>query len=129
MTRHQPSEFGLTVTTEPTTSTVYVAGELDHDTGDDLVATFVGHLGRHPGPREVRLDFRHLTWIDSAGLAALLMIHRHAGARVPNCAWTTAPVSSTTASASPTSSSTSSHPGASRTPAPPGPTVTPPGSA
>ncbi|MFG2606455.1 STAS domain-containing protein [Streptomyces sp. NPDC048514] len=68
------------MTSEPTTLTVYVAGELDYDTGDDLVATFADHLGRHPGPREVRLDFRHLTWIDSAGLAALLMIHRRAGA-------------------------------------------------
>ncbi|MES4891206.1 STAS domain-containing protein [Streptomyces sp. NPDC096012] len=80
MSQHQPSEFSLTVTTEPTTLTVYVAGELDYDTGDDLVTAFAGHLGRHPAPREVRLDFRHLTWIDSSGLAALLMIHRHAGA-------------------------------------------------
>ncbi|WP_190016842.1 STAS domain-containing protein [Streptomyces lucensis] len=62
------------------TLTFHVTGELDYDTSGDLVHCVVEHIDRHPGPREVRLDFRALTWIDSSGLSALLMIHRRAGA-------------------------------------------------
>ncbi|MER5856826.1 STAS domain-containing protein [Streptomyces sp. NPDC059688] len=76
-----PSEFTLVVLSEPATLTVRVAGELDYDTSDDFVQTVVEHLASgQPPPRDVRLDFGGLTWIDSSGLSALLMVHRRTSA-------------------------------------------------
>lgn len=77
MTSLPPStEFTVTVLHEPGTLTVRVAGELDYDTSDDLVHGVVERLTPRARLRDVHLDFRLLTWIDSTGLAALLMIHR-----------------------------------------------------
>ncbi len=81
MTHMPPGEFTLTVRREPTTLTVLVGGELDYDTSDDLL----DEVGRRltaggPPPADVRLDFRELAYIDSSGLAALLMIHRRTSA-------------------------------------------------
>ncbi|GGV15981.1 sulfate transporter [Streptomyces filipinensis] len=70
-------EFTVTVLHEDTTLAVCVGGELDHDTSAGLVDTVVQHLTAEPVRlSDVRLDFRDLTWIDSTGLSALLMIHR-----------------------------------------------------
>ncbi|MFC9278408.1 STAS domain-containing protein [Streptomyces collinus] len=81
MTTLPPSEFTLGFDHDPATLTVRVAGELDYDTSDDLLEAVVEHLTAVQGPlRDVRLDFSELTWIDSSGLAALLMIHRRASA-------------------------------------------------
>lgn len=81
MTQLPPTEFAVTAHTEPPSLTVRVAGELDYETCDDLVSTVVDRLSRHgAGLNRVRLDFRELTWIDSSGLSALLMIHRHTSA-------------------------------------------------
>ncbi|GEK01906.1 STAS domain-containing protein [Streptomyces sp. NPDC003388] len=77
MTQHPATEFSLTTISEPAALTVRVAGELDYDTCDELVDTVVTGLAGPPAPRHVRLDFADLTWIDSMGLSALLMIHRH----------------------------------------------------
>lgn len=77
MTEHAPTGCSLEITGRPATWTVRVVGELDHDTSDDLVDTVVAHLRSRPRPRVVRLDFSGLTWIDSSGLSALLMIHRY----------------------------------------------------
>jgi anti-anti-sigma factor len=60
---------------------VHTAGELDHHTSDCLIDTVTAHLEtRRTPPRDVRLDFAALTYIDSSGLSALLMIHRRVGA-------------------------------------------------
>ncbi|MFI2644489.1 STAS domain-containing protein [Streptomyces sp. NPDC018610] len=81
MTEPPSTEFAVTARTEPPTLTLRVAGELDYDTCDDFVSTVVGHLTRDSAElSHVRLDFGELTWIDSSGLSALLMIHRHTGA-------------------------------------------------
>ncbi|MBJ6637303.1 STAS domain-containing protein [Streptomyces sp. DHE7-1] len=77
MTQHSATEFSLTTDNAPSTLTVRVAGDLDYDTCDELVDTVVAGLAGPPAPRHVRLDFAALTWIDSMGLSALLMIHRH----------------------------------------------------
>ncbi|MGW4436994.1 STAS domain-containing protein [Streptomyces sp. NPDC004596] len=77
MTQHPATEFSLTTISEPSALTVRVAGELDYDTCDELVDTVVTGLAGPPAPRHVRLDFADLTWIDSMGLSALLMIHRY----------------------------------------------------
>ncbi|MGQ4420594.1 STAS domain-containing protein [Streptomyces sp. SAS_269] len=77
MTQHSVTDFSLTTVSAPSTLTVRVAGELDYDTSDEMVDTVVARLAGPPAPRHVRLDFTGLTWIDSIGLSALLMIHRH----------------------------------------------------
>ncbi|GGV49487.1 sulfate transporter [Kitasatospora herbaricolor] len=56
---------------------VRITGELDYDTGPELLDAVATHLVRRPPPPEVRLDFAGLTWIDSTGLSTLLMVHRH----------------------------------------------------
>ncbi|MEV7416219.1 STAS domain-containing protein [Streptomyces sp. NPDC089919] len=80
MTNLPPAPFTCTARRTAATLTVRIAGELDHDTCDQLVETVVDQLSRPPAPRAVRLDFRHLTWIDSSGLSALLMVHRRTSA-------------------------------------------------
>ncbi|MEU7057976.1 ANTAR domain-containing protein [Streptomyces sp. NPDC046197] len=81
----QPGPFQvIVVETAPTVLTVRVTGDLEHDTSEDLVDTVSRQLTR-PGatgaPRqELRLDFAQLTWLDSMGLAALLVIRRRTGA-------------------------------------------------
>ncbi|MER6470856.1 STAS domain-containing protein [Streptomyces collinus] len=81
MTTLPPSEFTLSFAHDPATLTVRVAGELDYDTSDDLLEAVIEHLTADQAPlRDVRLDFSELTWIDSSGLSALLMIHRRASA-------------------------------------------------
>ncbi|MEU6974187.1 STAS domain-containing protein [Kitasatospora aureofaciens] len=77
MTDLPPADFTLAVDSTPRTLTVRVAGELDYDTSGELLDTVTAHLGHHrAGPREVRLDCGGITWIDSSGLSALLMIRR-----------------------------------------------------
>ncbi|BBC91353.1 STAS domain-containing protein [Streptomyces griseofuscus] len=76
MTGYVPPEFSVEITEEQTRCTVRVAGELDYDTSDELVETVVGLLRHRPRTSAVRLDFSGLTWIDSSGLSALLMIRR-----------------------------------------------------
>ncbi|MFF8593961.1 STAS domain-containing protein [Streptomyces sp. NPDC015220] len=80
MTNPPPTEFTLSILHEAGTMAVHVAGELDYDTSDDLIDRVVEHLTGHVRPHDVHLDFRDLTWIDSTGLSALLMIRRHTDA-------------------------------------------------
>ncbi|MFI0539678.1 STAS domain-containing protein [Streptomyces sp. WSLK1-3] len=76
-----PAEFAVTVVRENSTLIARVGGELDYDTSDDLVTVVTENLNCDEGPPgAVRLDFSELTWIDSSGLSALLMIHRRARA-------------------------------------------------
>ncbi|MFI8171517.1 STAS domain-containing protein [Streptomyces sp. NPDC085931] len=77
MTNLPSIPFTVTTDREPPTLTVRVAGELDFDTCGEFVDAVVGALSGATGLRDVRLDFRDLAWIDSSGLSALLMIHRH----------------------------------------------------
>jgi anti-anti-sigma factor len=82
MTTHALSSF-VTAATAPAVLTVAVDGVLDYDTSDALVDAVTDRLacpGEGPGPwQDLRLDCAGLTWIDSSGLAALLMIRRRAG--------------------------------------------------
>lgn len=63
-----------------TALTVHIAGDLDYSTCGELVDFVTGRLDTLPGVREVRLDFRGLTHIDSSGLSALLAVRRRTGA-------------------------------------------------
>ncbi|MER5883709.1 STAS domain-containing protein [Streptomyces sp. NPDC001941] len=81
MTQQPPSRLVLAVHHGPATLTVAVSGELDQDTGHALITDVCAHLADLPHPpHDVRLDFRELTFIDSSGLSALLMVHRHTDA-------------------------------------------------
>ncbi|MGW3355455.1 STAS domain-containing protein [Streptomyces bungoensis] len=78
MTTLPPPEFTLDFVRDPGTLTVRLRGELDYDTSDDLLDAVLEQLTAGQAPRDVRLDFGDLTWIDSTGLSTLLMIHRRA---------------------------------------------------
>ncbi|UFR00060.1 STAS domain-containing protein [Streptomyces sp. Go40/10] len=81
MTHLPPSEFTLAVRHETATLTVMIGGELDYGTSGDLLNEVSQQLtAGQPPPADVRLDFRELTYIDSSGLTALLMIHRRTSA-------------------------------------------------
>ncbi|MEV6837257.1 STAS domain-containing protein [Streptomyces sp. NPDC051133] len=81
MTNLPPTEFTVAAQCAPPTLTVRITGELDYDTADELVDSVTFHLSRNSALlRAVRLDFAELTWIDSSGLSALLMIHRRTSA-------------------------------------------------
>ncbi|MFF9814966.1 STAS domain-containing protein [Streptomyces sp. NPDC014006] len=80
MTQLPPTTLRLTVADRAHELTVDVEGELCLDTGDRLVDTVSEHLTRRPDVRGVRLNCARLSWIDSAGLSALLMVHRRVGA-------------------------------------------------
>ncbi|MFF8941477.1 STAS domain-containing protein [Streptomyces sp. NPDC014864] len=85
MTALQPGPFDIAVmAAAPTVLTVRVVGDLDYETSDELVDTVTEELARSgPGGapwQDLRLDFAQLTWVDSMGLSALLMIRRRTGA-------------------------------------------------
>ncbi|MEG8275033.1 STAS domain-containing protein [Streptomyces sp. AHA2] len=80
MTNLPPVPFTVLTHRAASTLTVRVVGELDYDTCGDLLDAVVPLLSEEAGLREVRLDFGGLTWIDSSGLSALLMVHRHTSA-------------------------------------------------
>ncbi|MGW7266998.1 STAS domain-containing protein [Streptomyces sp. NPDC054842] len=87
MTTLQPPPFSVTVDTVDTDATeavVRIAGDLDHETCDELLAAVDSVLGTPPsGPLQLaslRLDFTELHGIDSMGLSALLMIRRRTDA-------------------------------------------------
>ena len=81
MTTSHPPAFTLTVDVQPGAVVVHVAGDLDHETCDELMRAVDQNL---PGPGagflELRLDFAGLDGIDSMGLSTLLMIRRRTDA-------------------------------------------------
>ena len=70
--------LNLTVTNASTASStrLHVAGDLDFATATHLVDTASGLLADQTALRDLHLDFVDLTFCDSAGLSALLLIHR-----------------------------------------------------
>ncbi|HEY3482218.1 MAG TPA: STAS domain-containing protein [Streptomyces sp.] len=75
-----PSSFTVTVEADTGTAHLRIAGELDFDAGDELISLTVRCLDAHPGLRDLHLDCAELRFCDSTGIAALLMVHRHATA-------------------------------------------------
>ena len=71
-----------TVTVDPTTrsATVHLAGDLDFTTSEPFLATVRRVLDDHPDLQRLRLDFTDLSFCDSAGLSALLLVHRRSSA-------------------------------------------------
>ncbi|MEV4005373.1 STAS domain-containing protein [Actinomadura sp. NPDC049753] len=59
---------------------IEIKGDLDFSTADTLVATVRRQMEDHPDVRELELACGGMGLCDSAGLAALLMVHRRTSA-------------------------------------------------
>ncbi|WP_435971717.1 STAS domain-containing protein [Streptomyces sp. Qhu_M48] len=81
MTRLPQSPFTVTVEAGSGTAYLYLAGDLDHDTSDELAQHADRCLDAHPDLRDLRLDCTRLRFCDTMGISALLMIHRKTTAR------------------------------------------------
>jgi anti-anti-sigma factor len=68
--------YHLTITTAPRMASVRIAGDLDYQTTDDLVEVASKLLTRHHGLSDLHLDFSETTFLDSAALSGLLLLHR-----------------------------------------------------
>lgn len=80
MTPLPHSPLSVTVEAGAGTARLRVVGDLDYDTGDELVRRAGECLATHPDLRELHVDCAHLRFCDSTGLSALLMVHRTAAA-------------------------------------------------
>ncbi|MGI5163669.1 STAS domain-containing protein [Spirillospora sp. CA-253888] len=65
-------------TAGPRTLVLALSGDLDYDTGGEVLQTARLALREHEGVRELRLDCRGLGMVDSTGLSVLLQIRRDA---------------------------------------------------
>ncbi|MEO3758948.1 STAS domain-containing protein [Mycobacterium sp. B14F4] len=68
--------FTVSIDSTASSSRLHVAGDLDYATADELVDAASQLLAARPGGRDLHLDFSDLTFCDSAGLSALLLLHR-----------------------------------------------------
>lgn len=68
--------YSLTITTAARSASVRVAGDLDYQTTDDLVEAASLLLTEQNTVSDLHLDFSELTFLDSAALSGLLMLHR-----------------------------------------------------
>ncbi|AFM19865.1 hypothetical protein Mycch_5179 [Mycolicibacterium chubuense NBB4] len=66
----------LSVHTSARAAHVRVANDLVYGCSDDLVGTVARLLTDRPGTRDLHLHFTDLAFCDSAGLSALLLVHR-----------------------------------------------------
>jgi anti-anti-sigma factor len=69
--------YSLTITRAAQSASIRVAGDLDYQTTDDLVQVASRLLAGH-GVSDLHLDFSELTFLDSAALSRLLMLHERA---------------------------------------------------
>lgn len=76
MTSLPPSTLSVAVEAGTASARLRVAGDLDYDTGDELIQHARGCLDAHPELHDLHLDFADLRFCDSTGLSALLMVHR-----------------------------------------------------
>jgi anti-anti-sigma factor len=66
--------YSLTITTAPRSASVAVTGDLDYATTDDFVEVASRLLGRN-AISELHVDFSELTFLDSAALSGLVLLH------------------------------------------------------
>jgi anti-anti-sigma factor len=70
--------YTLTITTAPRSAFFRIAGDLDYETTDELVEAATQLLIRRNDLSDLHLDFSETTFLDSAALSGLLLIHRRA---------------------------------------------------
>lgn len=68
------------VDADASSASLRVTGELDQTSADGLIAAASDLLAAHPGLRHLHLDFGGLEFCNSAGLSALLEVHRSTSA-------------------------------------------------
>jgi anti-anti-sigma factor len=69
-------KFSMIVTTAPRSACMRLAGDLDYQSIDELVDTASQLLAQHDDIADLYLTFSDLTFLDSAALSGLLLIHR-----------------------------------------------------
>ncbi|MFJ6434254.1 STAS domain-containing protein [Streptomyces sp. NPDC091416] len=76
MTATARPSFTLTVEAGPDTARLRLAGDLDHDGGDELLRHAEDCIAGQPRPRELLLECSQLKTCDSMGISMLIQIHR-----------------------------------------------------
>lgn len=71
--------FDCTIRTEGDTVVVIPFGDVDRDTAPHLRESLTSAVAQ-PGAVRVQVDLRHITFLDSSGIGALLAGHRQATA-------------------------------------------------
>ena len=66
----------MTLTTAPRSVCMRLAGDLDYESIDELVDASSQILAQQGDLADLHLDFSELTFLDSAALSGLLLIHR-----------------------------------------------------
>ena len=67
--------YSLTISTAPPSASVRVTGDLDYETTDNFVEAASRLLARN-AMSELHVDFSELTFLDSAALSGLVLLHR-----------------------------------------------------
>ncbi len=67
----------MNVMTTPRSARMRLSGDLDYESVDVLVYGVSRVLDQRADLANLHLDFSELTFLDSAGLSGLLLIHRH----------------------------------------------------
>jgi anti-anti-sigma factor len=68
--------YSLTITTTTRSTSIRIVGDLDYQTTDDLVEVASQLLAQRNAMSDLHLDFTELTFLASAALSRLLMLHR-----------------------------------------------------
>src|ERR1700735_554663 len=68
--------FSVTITNTGRSACVRVTGDLDYETADEVVEAASQLLARQLDLIDLHLDFSGLTFLDSAALSGLLLLHR-----------------------------------------------------
>jgi anti-anti-sigma factor len=68
--------YSLTITTSAQSTSVRITGDLDYETADDLVEVASQLVAQQNPMSDLHLDFTELTFLDSAALSGLLLLHR-----------------------------------------------------
>jgi anti-anti-sigma factor len=68
--------FSVTVTDNGRSACVRVSGDVDYETADEIVETASQLLAQRPDLIDLHLDLSDLTFLDSAALSGLLLLHR-----------------------------------------------------
>jgi anti-anti-sigma factor len=68
--------FSVTITKTGRSACVRVSGDLDYETADEVVEAASQLLAQQVDLIDLRLDFSGLTFLDSAALSGLLLLHR-----------------------------------------------------
>lgn len=80
MTTSPSPQLRLTTLDAATTVRIEVDGDLDYDSAPDLLEVVTDKLAERPDLKDLHLHCAGLGAVDSIGLSALLMIHRHTSA-------------------------------------------------